>query len=220
MNVRFSPTTKIQACCDPSATRYALGAVLLSPAPDNQVWLTSCDGKALAATKVAGQAECAVLVPVDAFGTSGKRTDVPNIARDNGHWVSRKRQIVEAQDAGRFPRATDCLPDYEGRDIRVLSIDAKLLLNLAHALSGSGKHDRDPNSVVTLIIDVTPDEKNGNLIANGMGAVGTDGVGVLMPFAGNGRTNNPQVASNHVKAYSDRRADYIAEFKNVEPPKE
>lgn len=215
MKAKFSPSTAIAGCCDTNASRYALGHVCVSPAPDGKhVWLTACDSRTLACVKEPGTAIEPMACPAEAFKAPASKAKLP-IYRENGHWVDRKNTIHPAEESpGRFPRADQVVPQDVTADYALLTIDAQLLLNLAKAINQpGGKYDDKSATAISLLL---PLDEYG-VVNKTIGVLGNAGFGVIMPLASTG----PRIAedkADKVRAFRGYVTEYVAEFKAFAPP--
>lgn len=197
--VSFNPPTPIDLACDKDvASRYALGAVCVSPIDDKSVWLTATDGRIMAAVQADGSASEPVLCPMAAVKAKpAARDHRAKVYRDNGHWVDRKKTMHEPME-GRFPRMADVCPRTD--NALVLAIDAALLHRLAQAICIGDR------PVVTLLIQ--PAGENG-YVENAIGVSASGGgIGVIMPCTP-GQENGPL----EIETYQAHWAAYGKQFK-------
>ena len=209
MKASLAPTTRIDLATDPDSKRYALGSVCASPTRDGKVLLTACDGRILAAVRVDGDIPSPIAIPAKVFAAPMKRGKV-NITRENGHWIDRRDTIHTANDApGRFPRANDVIPDVSHREgMRVIGIDAQLLLNLAKAIN-------DTSAVVQLIFDDSA--RSGMMLTGPIAVHGTVGNGVIMPVTGDTKDAAAKQGNDAVTKYAAFAEGYRAEFVAFKP---
>lgn len=189
-------TRKLDAVCDPSNTRYVLGAVELIPASGEEggLWACATDGRALSVVRTAGETETRkpyylpskLLKP----GTMKKGKLQGGVARLNGRWESANKMADPPE--GRFPRVHDCLPNDCG-DRQSIKLDAKLLAKLAEAIGTDGK--------VTLLIPppATSKGQRGAIVA-----VGDGGIGVLMPV-----TDDANAHDHYFRTLADFTTDRL-----------
>lgn len=170
------PRTKIDACCDKDATRYALNNVEIIPAAEpGTVYCTATNGRVATVALAEGTATGPALLPAK-FSKVGKPVSL------NGEWRSENR--VAAQGEGRFPRCDDVFPkvpassgpDGEPSGYAVLELNGYQMKMLADAIGHEG----------WLTFFVPPNGENG-YVNQPIACRGTHGIGVIMPATpGNG----------------------------------
>lgn len=221
MKASFKPTTKIEACTDSEASRYALGSVCVSPVGADAVWLTATDGRCLAAIKEEGSAEEPIACPAAAIKAKGAKRGGPQfVNRENGHWIDRKNTLHNPPDAGLFPKCNDVIPDFASvphDELCVVRLDAELLLNVARAVNRPECFIGAKDTAVYVIVPrgKTKDGQSA-LVKRAMGVLGSDGIGVLMPIGGE-QSHGDEPPAVSIGRFIERANEYRAEFKPFRP---
>lgn len=195
--VRFP--SRIGAATDNESSRFALGSVKVE-GNGERVWASATDGRIAASVLCEGHTDEARLVPAELVPRTKKAMkDGSAEVERNGQWENQAGKIVKQDVDGRFPYVQEHYPAVDGDDVVCLCIDAQLLLNLANALGIDGC-----DHGVTLLIRPP---KEGELVDRGIGVLGPEGLGLLMPL-GSDRFGPPQAPKKD--QYEAKRRDFIA----------
>lgn len=225
MTASFKPTTKIEAACEvPPSGRYALENVCVSPVGGDEVWLAASNGRILACVKEDGHVEKPVGVPGVVFKNKTRKRghrDQSTITLDGDHWIDRQHTIHRADtNVGKFPNCESIPPFMDppdtskgvmlpmdiasGRGVTILTINTKLLYNLAQAINvndGTEESDR-----VSLIMRA-PSEL-GRPVSDSIAVNGNRGFGVIMPVCGDGDRSGTILGQ-----YTDKAKAFKDEFR-------
>lgn len=188
--------TNIAKMTDQKSTRFAFGSIHVCPAGDNQVVLTATDGRAMAITWAAGNADKPRLLPASILPKVGRK---PALATLNGQWQCGNR--VEHEADSRYPDVTTVLSPV-GQDVITVNLDASILKRLAESLNEAGEAE-----AVTLFID-----RNSPPVVHEAIPVSTPyGIGVIMPRAsdsGNDEKDREQLVNNYNRRLNRYREQF------------
>lgn len=133
----ISVRTRIDKAMAKSNSQYAIAGALVRPYGGERfdAWLTATNGHLLACVPVNAKGD---LSPADQMPASLVPTvkSGGTITR-NGMWLNDRGRYVETDDnPGAFPPTRDVVPEMSDSGYYAISLNAKLLLDLAQALGG------------------------------------------------------------------------------------
>lgn len=187
-----TPRTKIDACCDPASSRYALGAVEIIPSQEKgEVYCSATDGRVATIAIADGEADGAALLPAK-LAKPGKLVSL------NGRWECNGK-VANATE-GRFPRIEDVLPAPTApypdmAEYTTVVLKGPQLKAIADAIAGE---------LGTLTLFVPRNGKKG-YVDSAIAVVAANGLGVVMPT----------VPDNTWEDYDTRRKAYTEARKAV-----
>ena len=194
-------TTRIDKCTDRGSSRYAMDTVVLVPVPDDDttVYAAACDSRCAVVVPCEGRADAVYQVPPEVQPHKRHKGGLKTTL--NGRWETSEGKFCETGEERRFPDLCGVMPDAE--DMRVVTLDVRLLANMADAMGvdrlslliAPESETKDQTQCVrTAVVAIPVMDNHTESLA--------DGFGIVMPIHGD-HAATVRAYLNRRKAFSD-----------------
>lgn len=208
MTTKLTITTRPAKCCAHSAGRYALSEVQAIPKTGGGAWLISTDGRVLAIAPAEGVCESVRRIPCATVVRRKRDVDPLEVVDYGQGWQSSAGATVGKETDGRFPNVSSPLRRVDLKALTPITIDARLLLNLAKAINATGA---SPSTNVTLFF-------NPNDPCSTIPVCGGVGFGAIMPVAYGDEPAASEVKSRDTARLAPRLKSFLSDHGAAFPP--
>ena len=188
--------SNIKNVLDKESSRYALGNAVFCATSETEGKVFATNGRAVSVTPIEIKDnklelyDCKNGIPSHVVPTTKSK---PNLYLDtDNRTIKNDKHVTDSYELeGRFPKMRDvfsgCLETIDRADRTIdLSIDAKLLFDLAIAITPYGE-----NKIITLQLAIDDDTKQ---IRDSIPVAGKNGLGIIMPCC----SDNDRAADNSI----------------------